>query len=73
MVAPQQTFGADDGKVEHDSFPSLESVLTSLNASCGFNIEVLTHIKVVKYLLLSQVKYGQTMRDGTEETKVKLR
>ena len=40
MAAPQQTFGEDDGKVEHDSFPSLESVLTSLNASCGFNIEV---------------------------------
>jgi len=54
-VAGVKTFGEDDGKVEHDSFPSLESVLTSLNASCGFNIEV---------------KYGQTMRDGTEETKV---
>ena len=48
MVAPQQTFGADDGKVEHDSFPSLESVLTNLNASCGFNIEVPTYAEVVK-------------------------
>ena len=50
MVAPQQTFGADDGKVEHDSFPSLESVLTFLDASCGFNIEVPnpTYIEVLK-------------------------
>ena len=73
MAVHQQTFGEDDGKAEHDSFPSLESVLTSLNTSCGFNIEVANpypHIELVKLLLLSQVKYGQTMRDGTEETKV---
>lgn len=35
-----QSFGDNEGKVEHESFPTLESVLLSLDSSCGFNIEV---------------------------------
>ena len=43
--------------------------MTSLNTSCGFNIEVTPDLGIA-HLLLNQVKYGQTMKDGTEETKV---
>jgi len=42
-----------DGLPEHQSFPTLSQVLDHLDPSCGANIEV---------------KYGQTMKDGKEET-----
>jgi glycerophosphocholine phosphodiesterase GPCPD1 len=51
-----KSFGEHEGSQhEHQSFPTLRSALLDLPPGCGFNIEV---------------KYGQTMRDGTEETRI---
>ena len=46
-----------EGLPEHESFPTLSHVLDDLDPSCGANIEV---------------KYGQTMKDGKEETQSQL-
>ena len=40
LIIVHQTFGENEGKEEHESFPTLKSVLVSLDSSCGFNIEV---------------------------------
>lgn len=48
-----KSFGEHEHEHEHESFPTLSLVLASLDQSCGANIEV---------------KYGQTMKDGQEET-----
>ena len=46
-----KSFG-NEAEADHQSFPTLEDFLTKLDSNCGFNIEV---------------KYGGTMKDGTEE------
>lgn len=46
-------FGENEGKLEHEPFPTLHNVLVGLDYSCGANIEV---------------KYGQTFKGGTNET-----
>jgi len=48
-----KSFGEHEHEHEHESFPTLSLVLAALDPSCGANIEV---------------KYGQTMKDGQEET-----
>merc|ERR1719431_423315 len=44
---------SSDGHEEHEPFPTLESILNSLDVSCGFNVEI---------------KYPQLMKNGTEES-----
>jgi len=48
-----KSFG-NDGEADHEPFPTLEDILLSLDANCGFNIEI---------------KYGQMMKDEKEEDK----